>query len=219
MQAVVAELVAGHGCHTVILYGSRARGAATPASDYDLIGLWDRPGTLRIAHVRHGGYLDAFIHPEADVEGPIDDFLKLHGGQVLLQREGLGDRLLARVEARFQAGPVPWTPDVREANRAWAAKTLDRVAVGDVEGHYRRVMLLHDLLQDYFLARGRWYLGSKASLAWLAEHDAAAARAFAAALAPGAEFAAVAELVRVVWEGVAGGEDLPLGGPAGPYQA
>ena len=75
-----------------------------------------------------------------------------------------------------------------------------RIARGDAEGNYRRAMLLYQLLEDYFRAQDRWYLGPKASFAWLAAHDPAAYRAFQAALAPGAELAAVAALARRVQE-------------------
>ena len=46
-------------CHTVILYGSRARGDAGPDSDYDLIGFRDRDGPpLRETGLRYGGVID-----------------------------------------------------------------------------------------------------------------------------------------------------------------
>lgn len=198
LEAAVAELVQGHGCHTVILYGSHARGDATAASDYDLAGLWGEPGTLRVAHTRHGGYLDAFIYPEAVVEAPELELLKLHGGRVLVQRAGLGDRLLARVAERFDQGPDPWPADDRAAVKAWVGKMLPRIARADVEGNYRRAMLLYQLLEDYFRARDRWYLGPKASFAWLATHDPRAFQAFEAALAPGADLAAVETLALLV---------------------
>jgi hypothetical protein len=199
LEAGLAELVEGHGCHTVILYGSYARGDATEASDYDLAGLWGQDGTLRVAHTRHGGYLDAFIYPEAVVEAPVDDLLKLHGGRVLVQRDGLGDRLLARVAERFAQGPEPWPADDRAAVKAWIGKMLPRIARGDAEGHYRRAMLLYQLL-DYFRAQNRWYLGPKASFAALSAEDPTAYRAFEAALAPGADLDAVAALATLVQE-------------------
>jgi hypothetical protein len=213
LDACVAELTTEHGCHTVLLYGSHARGDATPASDYDLLGLREVPGQLRIAHTRLGVYLDAFVHGPELLDGPFEPLLKLRGARVLVQREGLGDRLLALVEARFQEGPTPWPPDERAAVRAWVDKTLDRIARGDVEGHYRRVMLLHNLLEDYFHARGQWYLGSKAALAWLAAHDPATCQAFEVALAPGADLADVTSLARRVWAGVEDGPARDEGHP------
>jgi predicted nucleotidyltransferase len=54
-----------HGCHTVILYGSRARGDAGPESDYDLLGVRERGESVRDTRVVDGAFLDAFVHPEA----------------------------------------------------------------------------------------------------------------------------------------------------------
>ena len=45
LQQIIDELRATHGCHTFILYGSRARGDFTPSSDYDILGI--RPSGVR----------------------------------------------------------------------------------------------------------------------------------------------------------------------------
>ena len=36
---LIRELIGNHGCHTVILYGSMARGDATECSDVDVLGI------------------------------------------------------------------------------------------------------------------------------------------------------------------------------------
>jgi predicted nucleotidyltransferase len=41
-----------YGCHTVILYGSRARGDATAESDYDVLGVRDSGEAIRDARPR-----------------------------------------------------------------------------------------------------------------------------------------------------------------------
>jgi predicted nucleotidyltransferase len=196
LDACVAELVEVHGCHTVILYGSHARGDATPASDFDLAGLRAAAEPFRIAHTRHGGYLDAFVYPE-DVAVD-EEFLKLRGGRILVQHEGLGDRLLARVEELYLAGPKRWTPDERVAIHAWIGKMIPRIAQGDIEGDFRRVMLLYELLEDYFKARDLWYFGPKVSFIWLQQHEPATFRLFQEALRPDASLAAIEALARAV---------------------
>ena len=49
LEAITQELCDQHGCHTVILYGSRARGDATEASDYDILGIRDSGVSFRDA--------------------------------------------------------------------------------------------------------------------------------------------------------------------------
>lgn len=202
LAASLALLTDTLGCHTVVLYGSRARGDATEASDYDLAGFRaDGPG-LRIAHQDFGGHLDAFVYPEAIAENGGEELLKLRGGKVLAQRDGAGDRLLERLDGIYDAGPPPWANDERAACRAWADKMLLRIARGDIEGDYRRVMLLYQLLEDYFRARDLWYEGPKASFTWLAAHAPETRDAFRTALKPGADLAAIQTLVRLVWQDI-----------------
>ena len=45
----IREMNTAHRCHTVILYGSRARGDATAASDYDPIGFRKSGAAIRDA--------------------------------------------------------------------------------------------------------------------------------------------------------------------------
>jgi uncharacterized protein len=39
LKMIVNELITQKNCHTIILYGSRARGAYTSTSDYDVAGI------------------------------------------------------------------------------------------------------------------------------------------------------------------------------------
>jgi uncharacterized protein len=39
LARLVDEIVTRHGCHTVVLYGSRALGTATSESDWDMLGI------------------------------------------------------------------------------------------------------------------------------------------------------------------------------------
>ncbi len=199
LTAVVVELVETHGCHTVILYGSRARGQATPASDYDVVGIRKAGPAFRDARYEGEAYLDLFVYPEADVAEPNTELLRLRGGKVMKQQRGFGARLLKRIEALHAAGPPAWAADEREASRMWGGKMIARASQGDVEGDFRRAMLLTQLLEDYFKARGRWFEGPKAAFAWLAEHDHETHAAFARALAAGAPLGAIEYLVARVW--------------------
>ena len=199
-RALCAELSERQHCHTVILYGSRAHGTTLPESDYDLAGFREAETTVRDARVCQGRFLDLFLYPDSLLAAPTANLLKLRGGVVLTERDGLGTALLARLEEIFTAGPEKLPPDEIEARRVWAFKMLARAKRGDLEGNYRRSWLLTALIEDYFHLRGLWYLGSKAAFAWLREHDARTCAACEEALKPGARIEAIAALVALVTE-------------------
>jgi predicted nucleotidyltransferase len=67
ITSIVKELRDIHRCHTVVLYGSRARGLATPTSDCDVVGIRRRGQKLRIAKKQKGFFWDVFVYPEKDL--------------------------------------------------------------------------------------------------------------------------------------------------------
>ncbi len=199
LLARFVELLRGeHGCHTVILYGSRARGDAGPESDYDLLGVRDGGESERDARWIDGAYLDAFIHPVSKVEAAGPELLHVRGGVVLCEEGATGARLLARLDAVHAGGPPRLPADEAAARRVWAHKMVARARRGDLEGHYRRAWLLTALLEDWFLLRGLWYPGPKRALAWLEANAPDAHAAFAAALQPGADLDAIERLAQTV---------------------
>lgn len=199
LLARFVELLRGdHGCHTVILYGSRARGDAGPESDYDLLGVREGGESKRDARWIEGAYLDAFIHPASKVEAAGPELLHVRGGVVLCEEGAMGARLLARLDEVHAGGPRPLPADEAAARRVWAHKMVARARRGDLEGHYRRAWLLTALLEDWFLLRALWYPGPKHALAWLETNAPDAHAAFAAALHPGADLDAIERLARTV---------------------
>jgi hypothetical protein len=153
------------GCHTTILYGSRARGDWDVASDIDVIAFRDAGEAVHVAHRWQEHFLDLFIFPTATK--PDTTWLRVHGGRVLFQRAKHGDDVLAAVETMFTAGPEVLGAIEVQTRRLWSEKMLARVEKGDPEGDYRRHWLLMALLEDYFALRGQWYFGPKRSLALL----------------------------------------------------
>lgn len=156
------------GCHTAILYGSRARGDWDVASDIDVIAFHDGSQAGQVAHRWRGLHLDLFLYPTGTT--PTPDWLRLQGGSVLFQRASAGDDVLSAVEAMTSAGPECLSDDEARTRRLWAEKMLARAEMGGPEGDYRRHWLLMALLEDYFALRGEWYFGPKRSLASL-QHD------------------------------------------------
>lgn len=74
LQKVIDLLTKKYKCHTVILYGSRARGDATSASDYDIMGVRKSGKKLRLAKMFNESFLDVFIFSEKDLK-IVDDFI------------------------------------------------------------------------------------------------------------------------------------------------
>jgi predicted nucleotidyltransferase len=172
IQEIQNELQS-YGCHTIIFYGSRARGDATPESDWDFVGIRES-GTPALCLAKKVGdqFIDAWIHPEDDLE-IVDEFLKLVDGKILKQKGQFGTDLILRIQERL-VNPDKLTDDKRNQIHIWYQKTLERIKRGDAEALYRRTWLLNSLLPDYFMLRDQWYQGPKLALQWLSTHDSKA---------------------------------------------
>jgi len=198
--ALALAIADGHGCHTVVLYGSRARGDADDGSDVDLLFIRDDGPSFRDSRVIDGVFFDVFVYPRDAVATVDVPLLRILGGLVLRERDGDGTALLARVRDRFDKGPDPLPADDQTARIVWAHKMLARIQSSDgVEANYRRMELGVQALEDYFLLRTLWYRGPKVAFPWLLTHDDAAHQAFEAAMQPGAAADVLAALVSAVY--------------------
>jgi predicted nucleotidyltransferase len=197
---IVRTLTVDHGCHAVILYGSRARGDFQSTSDWDVAGIREAGETapLRVAHAFHGAWLDAFVYAEAAFRDIDPEFLRFLPARILADERGFATALIERIVALDQKGPPPRPESENQMVRVWYTKTLERIARGDLESKYRRVELLFQALDDYFKLRGLWYRGAKAGLPWLAKHAPETHTAFARALEPQASLEDLRVLVHHV---------------------
>lgn len=171
LQNAVNELLTKYKCHTVILYGSRARGDATEKSDYDLMGVKKSGKKFRLAEKRNGSYLDLFIFSEKELAKVGEEHLYMKEGKVLFEYDNFGSQFLRKLKVVAKKPLRPLPSDEIKARRVWAHKMLERIAVGDIEANYRRSWLHEALLPDYFTLRKKRYSGSKASFAWLKRND------------------------------------------------
>ena len=201
-DALAKDFAARHGCHAVLLYGSHASGAAGKASDCDVLGLRARGPALRDVRRWRGLEIDGFVETASKLDPARDpELLRLRGGRVLLDRRGLGARLLRRVDAVWRKGRPRTPPDQVVAARAWAMRMLRRAGEGGGNSPSARTAflgLLCALPDVYFELRSRWALGREKSLVWLREHDAPCHRALVAALRPRASLADLRALARRV---------------------
>lgn len=200
LEDAVNELLKKFKCHTVLLYGSRARGDATEKSDYDLMGVRKTGKKFRLAEKREGKYLDVFIFPEKQLAKVGDEHLYMKGAKVLFEEGNFGSEFLGKLKA-FSKKPFQFLPeDEIQARRVWAHKMLERIAVGDIEANYRRSWLHEALLSDYFALRKKRYNGSKESFAWLKKNDLVTYKLFEKVLKNPTDWELLKKLVETVTE-------------------
>jgi uncharacterized protein len=184
LAEIVQTLTIDHGCHAIILYGSRARGDFQSTSDWDVAGICETGEIvpLRVARAFHGAWLDAFVYAEAAFAVADPELLRFLPSRILVDERGFAKSLLERLATLDQQGPPPLPEGEDEMVRLWYAKMLLRIARGDLESKYRQVEMLFQAFDNYFKLRRLWYRGPKAGLPWLATHDPETYAAFARAL-------------------------------------
>jgi predicted nucleotidyltransferase len=211
IERITLDVMAAHGCHTAILYGSWARGEATSQSDVDILYVRENGPFFRDARLVDGIYLDAFIYPEAALASPEPELLRVLGGRVILEANGFGNELLAKLRDLHDRGPAPMPDDMRRVTLLWSQKMLDRFwGRSGLEPQYRRKQLLLQSLEDYFALRRAWFRGPKEAFAWLLQHDTATYQRFERAAQPDANDTDFAELVRAVYESRDPGAGQPV---------
>lgn len=209
LDEIADELVRVHQCHTVVLYGSRARGDDGPGSDVDLLGVRSVGGCARDVRVWSGISLDSFIHDDASLMGELEPgMLRIRQGMILRDLHGFGVQLLARVQALYARGPLPMPLDERTSQLAWVEKMLERIQPSPSDdantvlmAQYRRAALLTQLLELYFQLRGYWYCGPKESFVWLQIHDPEVWQALRDAFIPTASHEVIERVARAVTAG------------------
>jgi predicted nucleotidyltransferase len=192
------ELIKKHKCHTVILYGSRARGDETEFSDYDLMGIRKAGKKYRVAEKKDGHYIDIFIYPEKDLKKIGEEHLYMEGAVVLFEKEKSGIKFANELKKAVKKKYKPLPTDEIQARRVWLHKMFDRANQRDIEGNYRRIWLQEALLCEYFNIRKIRYCGCKKSFTWLKKNDPKAYQLFDQALSNPSDMNLLKKLVEKV---------------------
>lgn len=200
--SIIKLLQSKYKCHTAILYGSRVRGDIGPVSDYDVVGICKSGSKTRVAQKKDGAYWDLFVYPEKDVSRLSQQHLGWRNAEVLFEKGTYGRQLVRRIQSLVKK---PFKPDPQyeiDVTIAWADKQLERIAVGDIQGHYRKIELQTSALEHYFQIRRRRYWGPKASLQWLEKNDPAIFKLFAKAYKKPGDMKELKSLVKEVYKGI-----------------
>jgi hypothetical protein len=202
------------GARVVFLAGSVMRGEATPASDLDLVVVYERlPNAYREAFVYEGWPVETFVH---DV-GTLEEFFELdrRGGVpslLSMVSEGLevpeacefSDGWKCRARELLKAGPPAWDEEELTLRRFRLTDWVDDMKFprSPEELVATGAWLYKDAAEFYFRTRGLWSAHSKTIPRRLREADADFAERFLRAFdalftekRPGAAAALVAELL------------------------
>jgi predicted nucleotidyltransferase len=171
LSSIVRTLKHKYHCHTIILYGSRARGLTTATSDYDVLGVIRKGKKTRIAKKQLGYYWDVFVYPEKDLSKLGEQHFSWKGARILYEKGSYGQNLLARLEKLLKKPFKPHPQYEIDITKVWAQKELDRCRMTDIQGLYRRAEFHNALIDHYFFMRQKRFLGPKEAFAWLEEND------------------------------------------------
>ena len=178
----------------MILYGSRAVGAANEESDVDLWVLTPSDVPERVNRPHEGYVLDlSFVHPERLPETA--ELAYLRYGIVVYDTEGRGAKILSEARAHWRTAPVPLKPEERDFQLRWMRKMLARSEGDSVDAHYRRHWMLLDSLPLWFSLRQLRYPGAKAAFSWLKREAPETYAIFQRACCPGAEHDTLVALI------------------------
>lgn len=172
LQAIINELQTVHHCHTIILYGSRARGDFNKTSDYDIAGITSSGDKKWIARFDEENQVfhDIFIFSEAELTTPLASHLHMTDGIVLCDHHDFGKKLLETLRGMANI-PESLSNDEIASRKVWYHKMLARAEVCDIEGKYRHIWAIFAILEDYFSFKQHRYQGPKKAFQYLAKND------------------------------------------------
>jgi hypothetical protein len=215
-DALIDYLEENYGCHTLILYGSRAIGYATEKSDWDVIGLYEG-GRQDWCHTRLNGVgeVNAYLYPASmaaydsknpsALYKPIQYFLRLRFGRVLVEEAGIGTSIVQRAQKMYDQGPPPMPTNFESTLRhQYYDYYLPKLASGTMEPmekHFHKARMMSLTLDNYFMLRGKWWgMSARDSFIEMELHEPEFFHAFEKALEPNAPIQAIEALVERLFQ-------------------
>lgn len=177
IENLVEYIVSKYKCHTIILYGSYAKNTYDKESDIDIIGFTNLDIEIQDKSAFEDVELDLWIYNEAKLKNA-EDYLHIRSGVILLDNNDVACNFLLEINELFNKGPEPLSITAKQNSVIWLEKMLKRTLKGDLEGRFREIWLLSEMLPIYFELNDRYYLGSKESFEWLKSNDIEAYKLF-----------------------------------------
>jgi predicted nucleotidyltransferase len=155
----------------IITYGSFTDGSANENSDFDALVIADHEKT-HDSSVIDGIILDVFVYPTQMLRSEYDpkEFVQVWDGKIVLDKNGIADRLQKRVLSYVNSLQQKNTDEIRQ-EIDWCEKMLLRTMRDDPEGHYRWHWLLTDSLEIYIDVKCLHYFGPKKALRHMERTD------------------------------------------------
>ena len=194
----ISDLTEKHNPEFIILYGSIVRGDFTEDSDIDIACFCKDPEVSKDVRIFEDKKLDCWVYNLKDAIPNKSEFLRFVGGEVFINKDGIGNKFIREVAEFYEKGPKQLKPDEVSHLVEWSKNMIIRAEGKSIEAKYRRTWLPCELLEIYFNLRNRWYLGSKQSFVWLEENDLTTYRLFDSAFSDPADLLVLRELVSAV---------------------
>ena len=168
---------------SIILYGSYANGTNNLNSDFDALVISFDHEQFHDTSFVDGIQLDLFVYPASYFEGDYDcnDFIQIFDGKIIVDRDGQGKALQAKVQSYLQNRPQKSRAEI-DASVNWCIKLLARVKRCDAEGMFRWHWVLIDSLEIFCDVMRQPYWGPKKSLKWMEENHPTAFACYQTAL-------------------------------------
>ena len=181
-ERIISYLTEKYQPDAIITYGSFSDGSANENSDFDALVIANHE-KAHDSSVIDGVILDVFIFPTDTFQSEYDPgkFIQIRDGKIVLDKNGVADRLQKRVLSYIEHKPQK-SPDEIRQEIGWCEKMALRTLRDDAEGYYRRHWLLCDSLEIYCDVKGLRYYGPKKALRLMEKTDEEAFRIYCKAL-------------------------------------